>query len=216
MKKIIVSILAVFALFGAKTAFSQVKPNLGQLTSDQNAKKVENNIPIGAGPGLQKHSLGVGIGQTFLRSDFEDNGEDKITADLYYNYSASYSFDFIANLHFSDHSYQGKETNLRGLALGIKGKVYQFDQFAPYVMGGFGFYEPTMTTKLASGQTQESDSKIVFGMHMGAGVDLQLNERVSVGALLHYHDPFDVKQERGGKVSGSYYKMLLTAFYTFN
>lgn len=219
MKKIFFStILAVSTLLSAETAFSQMKPNLGKLTSDETAEKVKSDIPSGPNgfiPGLQKHSAGLGIGQTFLRSDFEDNGEDKITIDFYYNYSASYSFDFVANLHFTDHEFRNTETELKGLALAIKGKLYQFDAFAPYALGGFGFYQPQVT-QLVNGVLRDSDSKLVFGINFGGGVDLALNERVTVGALFHYHDPFDVKQENGSTVEGSYYKLLLTAMYTFN
>lgn len=219
MKKIFLSqILAVSVLFWSETAFSQVKPNLGQLTSDKTAEKVKDEIPSGPNgfvPGLQKHSAGVGLGQTFLRSDFEDNGEDKITLDFYYNYSASYSFDFVANFHWTEHEFRNTKSELKGLALAIKGKLYQFDAFAPYALGGFGFYQPQVT-QLVNGVLRDSDSKLVFGMNFGAGVDLTLNERVTVGALFHYHDPFDVRQEIGGEVEGSYYKLLLTAMYTFN
>lgn len=219
-KKLFSQILAVSVLLMSEAAFSQVKPNLGQLTSDKTAEKVKDEIPStgahnGFIPGLQRHSLGLGIGQTFLRSDFEDNGEDKITFDLYYNYSASYSFDFVANLHFTDHEFRNTATELKGLALAIKGKLYQFDAFAPYALGGFGFYKPQVTQNV-NNVLRESDSKLVFGINFGAGVDLALNERITVGALLHYHDPFDVKQETGNKIEGSYYKLLITAMYTFN
>lgn len=221
MKKNLFSqILAVSVLLMSEAAFSQVKPNLGQLTSDKTAEKVKDEIPAGGAhngfvPGLQKHSLGLGLGQTFLRSDLEDNGEDKITLDLYYNYSASYSFDFVANLHTSEHKFRNTKAELLGLALAIKGKLYQFDAFAPYALGGFGFYKPSVT-QLVNGVLRDSDDKLVFGMNFGGGVDLALNERVTVGALFHYHDPFDVKQETGSNIEGSYYKLLLTAMYTFN
>ncbi|EQC44412.1 hypothetical protein [Bacteriovorax sp. DB6_IX] len=91
---------------------------------------------------LKVHSLGVGIGQTFLQGDFKDHGEDKITADLFYNYSASHSFDFLANFHYSTHEYRKKKVTATGLALGIKAKMFNFDNFSPFATGGLGFYSP--------------------------------------------------------------------------
>ena len=83
----------------------QMKPNIHNLTNEASAKNVNNNIPSSSEPRIpgeiNKHSLGIGLGQTFLRSDFHEHGTDKITPDIYYNYSASYSFDFTANAHYS-------------------------------------------------------------------------------------------------------------------
>jgi hypothetical protein len=53
-------------------------------------------------------------------------------------------------------------------------------------------------------------------MNAGVGVELKLNSQASVGVIAHYHDPFDVRQEVGPELEGSYMKLLLTALYTFN
>ncbi len=200
-------------------AQAQMKPNIGNLTSEKTAQKVNNNIPEASENeeeripgGLNKHSIGIGVGQTFLRSDFHEHGTDKITPDLYYNYSASYSFDFNANLHYSKHKYQNRDVTIRGLALAIKGKGFQFDAFSPFVLGGFGFYMPK-ATRIGTGPTR---SQLVFGMNLGAGVELRLNSEASVGIIAHYHDPFDVRQEVGSDLEGSYMKLLIIASYTFN
>jgi opacity protein-like surface antigen len=161
-----------------------------------------------------KHGVGVGLGQTFLGGDFSKNGEDQITVDLLYIYKASYSFDFLADFHYSKHTFRGNQVKLKGLALGIKGKVFHFDAFSPFVLGGFGFYEP-QTTRSVDGVLTESESKITFGYHVGGGADLELNKNVTIGILGHIHNPFDIKQEVGAEVSGSYFKLLLTAIYSF-
>jgi opacity protein-like surface antigen len=199
----------------------QVKPNIHQLTSDKTAKKVNNDIPESGDsesriPGsIHKHSLGIGIGQTFLRSDFSSNGNDKITPDLYYTYSASYSFDFVANAHYSTHTYQDRKVKIEGLALSIKGKGYQFDAFSPFVLGGFGFYLPS-ATRANNGVLQDTRTQLVFGMNLGVGVELRLNDEVSVGVIAHYHDPFSVRQDVGPSLDGSYMKLLILASYTFH
>ena len=107
------------------------------------------------------HSFGLGLGQTFLHGDFSKNGENSITVDAYYEYKASYSFDLLINAHFSGHKMGEKESNLTGIAAGIKGKILNFDAFTPYFVGGLGFYLPTVTRSV-NNQIVESDSKVTF------------------------------------------------------
>ncbi|MBC7429293.1 MAG: outer membrane beta-barrel protein [Bacteriovorax sp.] len=206
-------------------AQQQMKPNIHVLTGEASAKKVSNDIPsAGFGssaseqriPGdINKHSIGIGLGQTFLRSDFHEHGADKITPDIYYNYSASYSFDFMANAHWSKHKFQNKDVTIKGLALSIKGKGFQFDAFAPFVLGGFGFYEPQATRNIG-GTLTKTREQLVFGMNIGAGVELRLNSEWTVGVIAHYHDPFSVRQDINGDLDGSYMKLLILGMYTFN
>lgn len=205
----------------------QIKPNIHHLTSDKVAEKVNNGDSVesalpSSGPAtheripgeIHKHSLGVGLGQTFLRSDLGDNGNDKITADLYYNYSASHSFDFVANAHYSGHTYLNRESTARGVALAIKGKGFQFDAFSPFALGGLGFYIPS-ATRMQNGVLTESRKQLVFGVNVGGGVELRLNNEVTIGVIAHYHDPFDVRQDTGPVLEASYMKLLLLALYTF-
>jgi hypothetical protein len=225
LSKILKNVFIVTHVLLAGVSFSanafgedQVKPNIHQLTSDKTAKKVNNEIPDSNEriPGaIHKHSVGIGLGQTFLRSDFASNGNDKITPDFYYNYSASYSFDFIANIHYSKHTFLTRETTIKGLALGIKGKGYQIDAFSPFILGGFGFYLPSVK-RMQNGALEDTRTQLVFGANVGAGVELRLNNEVVVGVIAHYHDPFDVRQDSGAKLTGSYMKLLMTASYTFN
>ena len=164
---------------------------------------------------LKTHSIGIGVGQTFLAGDFKELGEDKISLDLYYSYAASYSFDFLVNFHYSTLELRNQEITIPGLAFSIKAKAFQFDQFSPFLVAGLGFYKPQATREVAPGVTQDTKSKVVFGSNLGVGVDLRLNEKVSFGLLFHYHNPFDVKQDNGGPLEGSYSKMMITSTYTF-
>jgi len=163
----------------------------------------------------QTHGIGLGIGQTMLYGDFDENGENKITTDLYYSYAASHSFDLLINIHRSKHEYQGRHVILPGIAPGIKAKLFQFDSFSPYVLAGLGLYRPKIQRPV-SGQLLESEGKITFGMHFGAGVDLRLNKKFSVGFMTHLHSPFDVKQDVGNDVEGTYMKLLITGMYHFS
>jgi hypothetical protein len=202
---------------------ANAKNAIEKLTSNKKSKSVD----LGSKPeptlssqipsGLKKHSIGIGVGQTFVAGDFSETGEDKITWDLLYNYSASHSFDLLTGFHFSKHEFQNKYTKLMGLTVGIKAKLYQFDAFSPYGVGGFGFYAPQVKRQVGSDTNNviESEQKVSFGYHIGLGGDLRLNDRVTVGLLAQYHNPFDVKQDIGTEVEGRYYKLLITTFYTF-
>ncbi len=191
------------------------KPSIKKLTSDEKSQNVDSDIPVSRNMSLlNKHSVGLGIGQTFLMSEFADKGEDKITWDLFYNYSASHSFDFLANFHTSKHKYLGQYTQVTGLALGIKAKVFQFDNFAPFITGGFGFYQPKMK-RVIDDELVESKTKLTFGYHFGAGADLRLNNKFTIGLMAALHNPFDVKQDLQPEVEGSYAKLMMTTFYTF-
>lgn len=176
----------------------------------EQVKKTTSKVINSAQREIQKHSLGVGLGQTFLMGSFEEKGDDKITGDLLYAYSASYSFDLLLNLHSSSHSYREQKVWLRGLTMSIKARSYEFDAFSPFLIGGLGFYRPQIYKN-----GQQSEQKNTFGMNLGAGMDLRLNNRVSVGLMTQYHLPFEVKQDDMENVRGSYFKLLLTSMYLF-
>jgi len=167
---------------------------------------------------LQAHSLGVGLGQTFLMGQFADHADDQITLDVLYEYSASYSFDFLLDFHYSKHEFTQTNVSLLGLTSSIKMKAFQFDQFAPYALAGLGFYRPQTTRFITSNsgtRTETAKAKITFGTNLGAGFDLRLNPEVKLGMVFIYHNPFDVKQENAPDVEGSYSKLLITTMYTF-
>ena len=214
----------VMLVFGTTVVFGNSNiPLIKKLTSKKTAKNVEKEIQkvfrrpvVDREDGLNVHSFGLGLGQTFVKGDFEYLGADKITLDFLYNYTVSYSFDLLLNVHYSQHSFSKTFVRLQGAVVGIKAKLYQFDSFYPYVLGGFGFYSPKVRRRGKSTDPHlESKSRLVFGTHMGAGGDLKLNRHFSFGIVGHYHNPFDVRQEFGPEVEGSYLKLLTTLSYHF-
>lgn len=196
------------------------RPNITALTSDKTATQEAASMPESSPriPGdLNKHYLGIGFGETFVYGDFRRNGMSKITIpELYYTYTATHSFDFVANLHYSKHSYKSHYAQLPGLALSIKAKIFQFDAFSPFVLGGLGFYMPVVKYTNAQGALERSEARMVLGLNLGAGAELRLNDEVNIGVIAHYHRPFDVRQENVGDVSGGYMKLMITASYAFN
>ena len=212
--------LSIVGAFLSLNCFSQAtpKPNIINLTSQKTSRSVSKNIPETdsrtSSKDLKRHSIGVGIGQTFLGSELGQNGDDSITLDLYYDYSASYSFDLAINFHHSTHKIIKREATITGLAVGVKGRLFQFDAFSPFVLGGLGFYAPTVT-RLKNNVLEKTPFSIAFGSHFGAGGELKLNEKFKIAALIHFHNPFDIKQDLEKELEGSYYKLLLNTHYTF-
>lgn len=191
--------------------------SIKELTSKKTSDKVEgqvNSIVATANNSLNPHAVGIGLGQTFLIGDFADHGDDKITPDLYYNYVASHSFDFMANFHWSSHKIGQRKNSLTGLAFNIKAKLFNFDNFSPFLTGGLGFYAPKLR-RLIGDEFKDSERKTSFGYNFGAGLDLDLNSRVRVGLIGILHNPFDVKQDTQPEVEGAYSKLQLTVFYKF-
>ena len=209
--------ILTFFLFLNISSVVLSKSTIKKLTSKEKSEKLKEQIheikKVTEGA-LGGHSVGIGIGQFFLQGGFNDFGQDKITFDLFYNYLASYSFDFMINLHHSSHKKKKNEISLTALAIGIKAKIFNFDAFSPYVYGGFGFYIPKVTRAL-SNKTIISETKTVFGYHFGGGAELDLNKKFKVGIMAHLHNPFDVQQDDQPAVVGHYYKFLLTLFYKF-
>lgn len=167
-------------------------------------------------PNTQKRNgIGIGLGQTFLLGTFEDLGENSINMDLVYSYMASYSFDLFLDYHYSKHPFKNTRVVLQGFAPGIKAKMYQIDSFSPFLMAGLGFYRPRVTRFVQDYGYIESKSKTTFGIHIGFGGDLRLNNLMSIGILGQFHNPFDVKQDIGPKVDGRYFKLLITLMVHF-
>ena len=172
-------------------------------------KKEAKNVISTTQREIHKHAIGIGLGQTFLFGNFSGKGDDKITADLIYTYTASYSFDLMINAHVSTHEYKRKAVWLRGYNMSIKGRSYEFDSFSPFLLGGLGFYMPQIED--ADGKT--SDAKYTFGANMGGGIDLRLNKDFVTGIIAQYHYPFEIKQDETENIRGSYFKLLLTLMY---
>jgi hypothetical protein len=179
--------------------------------SSESTPSTSNNAGILGMGAPHSHSLGLGLGQTFPFGTYKKYGDSRISIpDLLYTYSASYSFDFLLDVHYTTHKTTDRELKLFGFAPAVKAKLFQFDAFSPFVLGGLGFYLPQWEERGIA-----SNRKLVFGTNIGVGGDLRLNQHFMIGVLFTHHNPFDVKQDSGPTVEGHYAKMLLTGMYTF-
>lgn len=188
-----------------------------KVSSQENLEPKEAKpIPVNSGSPrkLQQHGLGIGLGETFLLGKYSSYGKDKITADILYSYAASYSFDLLVNAHMSEHKDANETMKLTSITSSIKGRVVEYDNFSPYLLGGLGFYAPKAKRNL-SGVNKWSQQKVTFGLNFGGGVDLRLNDHYVVGILAQMHWPFKVQQESQPDLKGYYMKLLITGMYLF-
>jgi opacity protein-like surface antigen len=204
----------------SKPAFKIKTPNTKNQLSEKPVEASEDQEPkslpadSSSPRRLHQHGFGFGLGETFLMGNYGKHGEDKITADLFYSYAASYSFDLLLNAHMSEHKDQDQAMKILGLTSSIKAKVVEYDSFSPYVLGGLGFYAP-QAKRMVGNDNKWSDQKITFGMNFGGGADLRLNDHYVVGLLGQVHWPFTVKQDTGSDIKGYYFKLLITGMYLF-
>jgi hypothetical protein len=200
-----VTLLFSFSLFSQTTPPATETPE----TKETQAPTTENP------PAFFKHGLGLGIGQTLLFQDFADHGDDELAFDLFYQYRASYTFDFLANFHTNTYKKDdNQKTDITAFTLNIKGRLFDFDAFAPFLSGGLGMYWARVT-RYRGAVLQQSEKESVLGLNFGLGADLQLNEHFSFGFAAFYHQPFNVKQDTQESINGSYMRLMATAFIHF-
>ncbi len=211
LRKILIIVPISVMLIGTIPVFG--KTPFPDLTSNNKAQEVANKIPR-ISSSVNTHAIGLGVGQTVLLGDFRDHADDAINFELFYNYSASHSFDMLVNFHYSSHTFKSESVTLPGLAIGIKGKLWHIDALSPFVLAGFGFYRPKIK-RWVDDQLVNSRSRITFGYHFGGGAELELNRNFSMGVMGQFHNPFDIKQEVGSDIEGWYFKLLVMGFYKF-
>jgi hypothetical protein len=160
------------------------------------------------------------MGQVFLMGDLSSRYSDSIGARLHYTYGVSDIFGFDSSIGYSDHS-DSKLSMITALT-GLRVNLAWYDKVVPYVIGGLGFYRPNFqipTGPNGSDLTTTSVSPLLFGIHLGPGVDLELTRNLFFGASLTFHDVFGSNKAMvEGKpidVGGTYTSFLLHAGVTF-
>jgi hypothetical protein len=129
------------------------------------------------------NNLALDLGQVFLMGDLGSNYENSIGSQLHYTYGVSDIFGFDSSIGYSDHS-NGKFSMLSVLT-GLRTNLSWYDRVIPYITLGLGFYKPSYQLTPTS-----SLSPILFGIHLGPGVDLELSKQLFFGASITFHDIF--------------------------
>jgi opacity protein-like surface antigen len=161
------------------------------------------------------NNVALDVGQVFLMGDLGNKYSDSIGEQVHYTYGVSDLFGFDSSLGYSSHS-DGDFSMVTALT-GIRLNLSYYDKIVPYAIGGLGFYKPTYTITGTNGMDTTA-STVLFGLHVGAGVDLELTRNLFFGAALTLHDVFGSVQQVNNQtlaMGGSFASFLIHAGVTF-
>lgn len=166
------------------------------------------------------NNFALDIGQVFLMGDLGTNYADSIGAQLHYTYGVSDLFGFDASIGYSDHA--DGEFSMTTAVAGLRTNLAWYDKVVPYLVFGLGFYRPSYQIRTAGPggalSNITSTSPVLFGVHLGPGVDLELTKQLFFGASLTFHDVFgSVRTTAAGPLSvgGTFTSFLLHAGVSF-
>lgn len=218
--KIVFALLAILCVipspnaFGGAVLVSPLDQTAQTVTTNKHVKSADlspDSSPYAPGT----NNFAFDLGQVFLMGGLSDHYDNSIGGQLHYTYGVSDLFGFDGSAGYSSHS-DGK-FSMASLLLGMRMNLSYYDHLIPYSIFGLGFYKPSIAYDNGTGG-QDSLSPILFGMHLGFGVDLALTNDVFFGAGLTFHDVFggDQTTPTGAKVStgGSFTSFLLHVGYT--
>lgn len=169
------------------------------------------------------HNLALDVGQVFLMGDLT-RFNDSIGSQLHYTYGVSDIFGFDTSLGYSEHA-EGKYSMTSFLA-GMRMNLSWYDKIIPYAVFGLGFYRPSYQDATAAPSATASSpgnlatvSALLFGIHLGPGIDLELSKNLFFGASLTLHQMFgENKRLSNGSpffAGGTYTSFLLHAGVSF-
>lgn len=156
-------------------------------------------------------NLSLDVGQVFLMGDLGSDYADNLGSQLHYTYGVSDLFAFNSSLGYSQHS--DGEYSMTNLLTGVRMNLAWYDKVVPYADFGLGFYRPSYRL-----DENNSISSVLFGLHLGPGVDLELTRQLFFGASLTFHDMFGQQKKipAGTKnIGGTYTSFFLRAGVTF-
>ncbi|OFZ18318.1 MAG: hypothetical protein A2X94_12235 [Bdellovibrionales bacterium GWB1_55_8] len=170
------------------------------------------------------NNLALDVGQIFLMGDL-GRYSDSIGAQLHYTYGVSELFGFDSMLGYSEHA-NGKFSMLTAVT-GLRTNLAWYDKVVPYFVFGMGFYRPSYRTTAVSANEGNDNvalpagtsvAPLLFGVHMGPGVDLEITKTIFFGASLTFHDVFGSTRfvnDVPVSVGGTFSSFLLHAGTTF-
>jgi opacity protein-like surface antigen len=176
----------------------------------QKAQSETSTTPFA--PGTQ--NLSLGIGQVFLLGNLGNNFDNAIGPEIHYDYGVSDLFAFESNFGYAGHSRGSAELNVWNISAGLRTNLAYFDQLVPYINADLGFYHPSFTYDNGG-----SASTTLFGMQVGAGIDLLISHNVFFGTALTYNNMFDATKTDSNGVSrsmgGAYVSFMVHAGYSW-
>lgn len=168
------------------------------------------------------NNVSIDVGQVFLMGSLGDKYDSAIGTQVHYTYGVSDLFGFDASAGYSEHS-NGAFSMMTAL-MGVRTNLAWYDKVVPYGVFGMGFYKPnysvgaTGPNGAAIPGSDTSVSPLLFGVHMGPGVDLALTKQVFFGASLTFHDIFgntQIVNNQPFDVGGTFTTFFVRAGVTF-
>lgn len=206
---------------------SSVQP---QHRSTQTLRQLDVHSSTDASPfSPGSHNLALDLGQIFLMGDLT-RFNDSIGAQLHYTYGVSEIFGFDTSIGYSGHS-EGKYS-LVSLLSGLRLNMSWYDKVIPYGIFGLGFYRPSYLDSTVAQSSASSSNGVVlptpsipsiaailFGIHLGAGINLELSKSFFFGSSLTIHNMFGATKTLANgmplALGGNYTTFLVNTGITF-
>jgi hypothetical protein len=212
------SVAATNSSWSSQPSWAAQDPAAAASASHHSAKdKYYNNSTSPFSPG--SNNIALDVGQVFLMGDLSSKYNDSIGSQLHYTYGVSDLFGFDSSIGYSEHS-DGKFSMMTAL-MGLRTNLAWYDKVVPYALFGMGFYKPSFQTSSGPNGTGtvSSISPLLFGVHLGPGVDLELTRQIFFGAALTFHDVFGNTRMAANNqpidVGGTYTTFFIHAGVTF-
>jgi hypothetical protein len=182
------------------------------------------------------NNIALDFGQVFLMGDLGNKVHDNIGLQAHYTYGISELFGFDATFGYSSHN--NEAYTLTTLLPGVRMNLAWFDKVIPNIVFGLGFFKPTykcittdknpceLATLAQTAQTNDGSgevktqivSDVLFGLHVGPGITLEVTKQLYFGANVRFHDIFGTKvyiAKKEFEISGTYTTFFLHGGVTF-
>jgi hypothetical protein len=166
--------------------------------------------------------VAIDVGQVFLMGSLGDKYDSAIGTQVHYTYGVSDLFGFDASVGYSEHS-NGALSMITAM-MGVRTNLAWYDKVVPFGVFGMGFYKPNYNLQALApngtpiaGQTN-SVSPLLFGVHLGPGIDLALTKQIFFGASLTFNDIFgntEIVNNQPFNEGGTFTTFFITAGVTF-
>lgn len=146
-----------------------------------------------------EHAAGLAIGQVWPSGDIANGDVDStLGPQIFYEYEASDIFSLFANAMPLSHT-DGR-LKVTTTSLGIKANLIYYDKLSPYAFFGMGLN--FVNKEFVTGGVSERAKKTLFGLNLGVGADLDINETFFAGMAFSLYNLFSnsVTLPRAGRV----------------
>lgn len=196
----------------------EADPAAGRDSDSERPRKQASERPSRYTPfSTGSNNLSIDVGQIFLFGDLGDQYTDAIGFQLHNVHAVSDMFGLDTALGLSSHSSAAatNDFSMTSLKFGLRTNLAWYDKAIPYVNFGLGFFRPSYDQG-----NGESLDPLLFGLHLGAGINLEVTRSLFFGALLNFHNMFGTKKRNPAtnvlqEVGGSYASFLISAGVSF-